>query len=1095
MSSAGQIVGGIAGGVIGFIVGGPAGALQGAALGAGVGGYIDPPKAPNLRGPTLDDKTFQSSAYGVSIASLYGMIGTMGNIIYLENNEYKAVTKKESQGAKGGGGGATYETTTYLATFAVALGEAVPGARALRVWAGGKIIYQIKVGTRTMYEMITEGGGGSEYSITQYQFYDGTQTEPDSRMESVLGVGNCPSYEGTCYIMFYDFDLTDFGNGLAGCPIKVEIGNPEFEDDFRIVGHYKIAFSGGWNAGASTLRPMINARTLRANDAQNSKGVFTGTIDIAEPPSERFSVSNASVPIFDNLTGVCNTVSSAVSYEYVSDEGVRFVGALIDGAEYRNGYTRFPTQISGAYVTIYRVYQKPLSGALMFLGAASPVLPVGVPGSITASGWYLSLFDSQTPLIDFGTVSSDPGCIIIGEDKCVRISAGSPTTVYVYNYSGTLLKQFDISLVYGFEGGRGFHRPGLFSGENEVIFLLSGILRTAIGQFDFVIINLDDETVRNVQVLGEGTATTSGYDYPSISLIENILCVGQNIGIDEYGFWLMDTMYFGEGGGGALLQDIVDEWLVRSGIGPSNFDTSALAGKRVQGYRVSDPTSARGALDQLMAAYLFDFVETGYKIRAVNRGADSIATISHSDFVLSGDGQRYKKSTDRSALMPSRYTVNYLDPNREYDASSEYADYPTENFGGVSVNLAVVMDADLAAKSADIFLKTLWNESSKFEFNLPQAYLHLRPGDVIDAEFVKGVEIKVRIEDLSVSAEQVLSVGARATEEFTYQSDATGSPPPIGPSTPIFSTDTDMILMDLPLLSDSLDYAGFLVGAVGSDRGWAGSVLHRSINSGQSYSPIDRFGGNTTAGVAGSSLAANDGFVIDESAALVVWPSIGQFESVIYDEMMAGKNFIAYGADGRWEICQYQNATPMLDGSIVLSTFVRCLGGTEWASGLHAAGDYVVYLADPDNRFVGMNNGALSVDYFYKMVTVGQSVADADAQSFAYRGVNLTPLSPANLSTSRASNNWVFNFVERTRYSESFWYSGILPRREFPGGFEMDIYKAGFIVRTLTSVINQFNYTAAQQIEDFGSVQSTITAKIYQLNEYVGRGYALEVNA
>ena len=165
MSSAGQTIGAIGGAVAGFFIAGPVGALKGAAYGAAIGGYIDPPPGPNLRGPTLEDKSYQSTAYGVSIPDLYGTIATMGNIIYLENNEYKAVTNKENQGGKGGGSGGTYETTTYYATFAVALSSENRSSTARRIWAGGKLIYSIYPGE----------DDSSFLNSDWFHYYDGTQ--------------------------------------------------------------------------------------------------------------------------------------------------------------------------------------------------------------------------------------------------------------------------------------------------------------------------------------------------------------------------------------------------------------------------------------------------------------------------------------------------------------------------------------------------------------------------------------------------------------------------------------------------------------------------------------------------------------------------------------------------------------------------------------------------------------------------------------------------------------------------------------------------------------------------------------------------------
>jgi len=357
MSSAGQVAGGIVGGVAGFFLGGgPAGAAIGFGIGAGIGGYIDPPKMPNIGGPTLNDKSFQSSAYGVSIPRLYGTIATMGNIIYLENNEYKAVTKKESQGGKGGGGGATVTTTTYLATFAVALGVARAGSSVRRIWAGGKLIYSAGiVDLETILQSYLNTGSGS----ARFKFYDGSQTEPDGRMESALGIGNAPSYEGTCYIIFYDFDLTDYGNGLAGCPIKVEISDGS-NSDWDVIEYRSIPFSDAdYYTDIKCFRPLDSSgashgftysftqKTVLTRTVNTDGSLFTSLTQYADEKdfvgvvdgyseSSRYCLLQEYYEDGIRLRRVYVTSSSNYLNDYVSDSDVYQAGAariyeLLDG--------------------------------------------------------------------------------------------------------------------------------------------------------------------------------------------------------------------------------------------------------------------------------------------------------------------------------------------------------------------------------------------------------------------------------------------------------------------------------------------------------------------------------------------------------------------------------------------------------------------------------------------------------------------------------------------------------------------------------------------------------------------------------------------
>ena len=222
-ASAGQIVGGVVGAVAGFIVGGgPVGAVQGFAIGYGLGGYVDPPDGPFISAPRLGDLTFQTSTYGAPIPDTHGTVAINGNVIYLENGKYKEVVTEEEQGGKGGGGGATVETVSYFATFAVALSEASQGAKIRRIWLGGELFYNVQqstdesdLNTATIVQSATNGKG--------FRFYDGSQTEPDDRIESVVGVDNAESYEGTAYIIFYDLPLKTYGNSLQGAPVKVEM--------------------------------------------------------------------------------------------------------------------------------------------------------------------------------------------------------------------------------------------------------------------------------------------------------------------------------------------------------------------------------------------------------------------------------------------------------------------------------------------------------------------------------------------------------------------------------------------------------------------------------------------------------------------------------------------------------------------------------------------------------------------------------------------------------------------------------------------------------------------------------------------------------
>jgi hypothetical protein len=114
------------------------------------------------------------------------------------------------------------------------------------------------------------------------------------------------------------------------------------------------------------------------------------------------------------------------------------------------------------------------------------------------------------------------------------------------------------------------------------------------------------------------------------------------------------------------------------------------------------------------------------------------------------------------------------------------------------------------------------------------------------------------------------------------------------------------------------------------------------------------------------------------------------------------------------------------------------------------------------------------------------------AQNFTYSAVALKPYSPAQIAGTRdGSGNLTLNWVRRTRIGGD-WSSGVdVPLSEESEKYEIDIMSGVTIKRTITGLTSPTaSYTAAQQVTDFGSAQSSLTVNVYQLSAKVGRGFA-----
>lgn len=1058
MSSRGQIIGGIVGGIVGFFT---VGVVQGAAIGMSIGGYIDPPPGPDIVGPTLDDKSFQSTAYGVPLPTLYGTIATTGNIIYLENNEYKAVAKKEQTGGKGGGPEGSYTTTTYYATFAIAIAEAMPGSVVRRIWAGGKLIFSVGSSNADTVLQSTVNAEG-------WHYYDGSQGAPDSRMESVLGIGRAPSFEGTAYIMFYDFDLTDYGNGLAGCPIKIELAPsvvPAAENVLLL--HIGPAAPGvGLPSSYPTYTWCMTTELIQSHYQKE----ISGTTYLMTVNS-----NNASEIENKYLVGEEQPTDN-YNYGETDDPAARFWDGPVENLQTEEGAPVWPTRfmqrngVTAAFVKdSHRVYIKK-----------------------RFSDWH------SIELINVRAIAID-------DRHLVAVAASSfdfeavPTEFKVYDFDLNLVREFTINFDHLTIRSAGdsewsFVRPRL-SLDGDFAYFCGTIDAT-----DIRIAKVNIVTGQYIHTYDISFATSSsggnGARAPSYAVFGNLLLITRHN--YSHQFWLTHYRFLLDPvvPVAVPLPDVVGHLISATGIPAENYNLEQLNDDLVDGYRVTGPGSARGANGPLQVAYLFDFVEHGYTLTAVKRGATASETIYHANLdarsASENNGVMLRKEYETASQLPSRYSITHLDYNREYDSNTQYADYPSRAVNERNEQMPIVLSAAAAAQLADVLINLAWVERYTYAFTLPQIYLGLRPGDMRLLEVSPGVFETVRITAVTYTADQRLEVMAKLAEPAVYQSSAVGAPSLPPPQTIALITKTTALLLDIPMILDSTDMPGYVLAMYGKNS-WPGAVWLRSIDYGQTYNPVQAVGGASTIARCETILGADDGYVIDRESTLTVTELSGELTAITEAQMMTGQHWCAYGQDGRWEIMRFADCVLDVEGTKTLSTIIRGLRGTEWATGSHQVGDYLVLLDDPDNVFVATDLTAFGSLRYFKAVTIGQDAQKVEAYAHVYDGVNLRPLSPVLLAGEMVAGDWQISWTPRTRYASTYWVTGVQPQNEVPMGWELDIMDGDEIKRTLATSAPAAEYTEAQQIEDFGSAQTSITVNVYQKSERVGYGYPLEV--
>ena len=546
--------------------------------------------------------------------------------------------------------------------------------------------------------------------------------------------------------------------------------------------------------------------------------------------------------------------------------------------------------------------------------------------------------------------------------------------------------------------------------------------------------------------------------------------------------------------GNSTLGAIVGELLQASGLSASDYDVTRLT-DTVEGFILDAPITVRNALEYLTSAFFFDIVESDGILKCVPRGSESVKSIPEDDLIPTAKNKMQDVlgiTIGQEIELPQRVNVTYIDRPFNYDPVTQTSQRQVVRaVDQVTTNLPIVMGATQAKKIADIMLYSAWKERVSFQLTLPPEYVRIEPTDVITVT-VSGVAHEMRVMKTDMEANGVMKISAVAEDissyDFYTQPGETGktlTPPVLVPETHVQFVDAP------PLPSDTISNQGLLrIGVAADGANWNGSAVYRSDDGGEN-------GGNTFALLAGLDGAATFGIIITNLPAgpFETWDTVNEVQVVLTAGSLASVNELAVlnGTNAALigdELVQFQNAELIAESTYKLTRLLRGRQGTEWAIGSHAAGDRFI-LISPALYTAAIANNLIGRELFYKAVSVGNSLGNTDEVAFIYTGRNLKPFAPVHVKGVRdGSGNLTISWIRRSRV-DSEWRDGVgIPLGEETESYEVDIMDGGNVVRTIEVTSLAASYSATDQTTDFGSTQSSIDVKIYQLSAVVGRGYA-----
>jgi hypothetical protein len=1071
--------------------------LIGAVINIGVGlllGAITRKAPPTqyVEGPRLSDLKVSSSSYGGFINIISGSMRCGGNMIWSPGIQEHKNVREETVSAKGGGKSQTTITTTYSYScsmaFAFCEGEA---ADIIRIWADGKLIYDKTGGSASQGQYQFRFYPGSETQL------------PDPTIEAALGPTRTPAYRGLCYIVCKDWPLIDFGNRVPNIEAEVAmVANPSqpfttFASIEGLPGDLQYFYV---DPNSDSVYALGAAGVTEYSVGE--EGERNAWVDpLSGPTIDEFGYNPVMLPdgnIWKQSFG--GNGSPIYKYDPLTGDKLDKVWTSTRGIFTSDGGAIFPDAATGAWPTGGQIggllVSKNPEDGLIILFSPDSAAGLGDGGIYTATRdskadpvftgaagnpWTFGGLIADTDIGDSGPMVSSP------DGKFVVSVQQNATTLEVWlltrapvNVSGTTtVEGHDVTLVPSgvaasklcslvrgvdfpcanavryfcivplelsciFSDGLTMFKLDMITGEvletNSDMGFRAYNNYSTNGQFAFrsqtsneaVTISTDDLTEIRRESLAanfpSGTGTMTAYDPRNHSIL-----------VDAGGSTMTQVLLNRGTGLGQNLDGIVADICRRAGLTDDQFDTSLLGTINVPGFALTNQSSARDDIEPLMHSFLFEGVESDWKIKFIPRGLTSAVTIPQSKIGKLRDNNAkdpvVKETITLETELPTSVYVSYADRDNDYQQGNQQSRRYTLPFPTQYALNTDMMDLPVASYATDMkklserVLYTLWAERVRIATQLPWEYIYLDPTDVFTITY-QGEDRLVRMGSVEVGVDLMLDFSATQEDARSNDSAAVGSNGDGFQQQHVPSNlPTKLFLLDAPLLLDTDDglqqFSRAYWAAAGYDPSWRGTTLVVSRDEGSSFATL---GVTTTPATWGrvvgtvpdpSARGTTATWNEDASFQIVVYSGLDAFMTASESDVLSGTNALAVlKRDGSMEIIQFQNVTGINDTTVEVSRLLRGRRGTEDNAYDHGAAEQVVLLRSTETLPLRIALADIGKTLEYKAPTILQSIEQTAARFHAYTGQDLMPYSVVDIQGSRdGSGNLTLTWKRRTRYN------------------------------------------------------------------------------
>ena len=1066
-----------------------------------------------IEGPRVDDLKVTSGDYGAPWPRVWGTRWISPPVIWAKDLEEVKQTRK----TKGG----KYNDYTYFGSWAHGL-AIHPLEAVRRIKFDGHLVYDASgAGPITPFSLAGDGGkaaGGAGSAVSDYmRFYPGDLAQGldpaiEADVDGRLGEGFTPAYRGRSYLVFDRLPLDKFGNRIPQVMVEVvsaaQLHYP-WESKATLIepprNMYAFTFSADYSrfvfAQGQAIEMWDVAARGRMLSATLSVEIYASALAWGQKADGRFYVPGAVLPAGYNQRiyligadlGSAALVLEIPNSSYIQG-GIRVCTAAGGtehwlGIPWSNGQWFYVDGTPRRMVDLTGVDWKPCS---WFADAA---------GSIWAAGRVTTL---GVTTAYFYRMFSAPGASGPAFVTVAGLVANTGATTAACEALGAADGKFVLvwhTALYRIEPGTG------------------AVLTSATGR-------TFDPIVRTAQVnncppgsstvwLNANDGSNTEYSLTTLAVIRTVtlgdwkseLAYGQIFDPINHALicaassaYLLTWRYLDRiGASSVLLSDVVEDVATLAGIDPADIDAGALV-QTVPGYSVSGG-SGKDWLEPLLDLYDVDPVPHGFQLKFLPRGAASDETIASSNFAAADDGALFTVTPENGATdLPQQVTLQYADPAIEQQPAAAMSPPLFEGDGQrtLSIDMSnLVLGADLARHLVARYARRQRFDATSYAHAVPLSRIDLEPGAVKVLDLA-GVTAAVRLQSMVLDADRRIALEWRRDDPSVALLDGAAGAPADGHTPPVIAVPllSKGFVLDLPLISDLDESANpVLLGGAApyGDGAWPGATIYRAL-SGEYSDEVLAIEGAAMA-VWGYTSAA----LPDPAGGPWLWDRLSTVEVVLQVGSLAGTTEAAINANPALnlaliggELVQFASATLTATKTYTLSGFKRGRKGSEGACAGHAARETFVMLAACQAIVRPLSEVGTSQSY--KAITAGRTEAGAFAINLApFAGVSKKPYAPCQLTERRdsASGDWALGWVRRSRIGGAWTGGTPVPLGETAELYDVEILNGASVVRTISGLTSPaFTWTAAMQTTDFGSGQSVVSWRVYQISDVVGRGFA-----